>query len=307
MPTKGCLCHTQRHAHQNIPAIALENRMRPDRDIHVKITRWRTALPGLTLASQADTRAIINAGRDRDIQVAFALHTPRTTANLARVLDDAALAAAGGAGALHQEKPLLRPDLAATLTGTAGLRARCRATFRANTLAGFAGNACRETDIFLGTRKGFFQRNLHLRAQICTSARRRALTTPTAAEAAEHFLKNILEPAATEGTAAATTTARPALFKGRMAEAVIGRALFGILQHIISFIQFLELGFGFSIPLIAVRVPLHRELAVGFLEVILARIARDAENLVIIAFCHDRATVSDIRIPLAPAGTRGIS
>ena len=281
--------------------------MWPDRDIHIQITRRRTALPGLTLASQANARAIINAGRDRDIQVAFALHAPRTTANLARVLDDAALAAAGGAGALHQEKPLLRPDLAATLTGTAGLRAGSRTAFRASAFAGFAGNTCCEPDIFLGTRKGFFQRNLYLCAQICTSARRRALTTPAAAEAAEHFLKNILEPAATEGTAAAATTARPALFKGSMAEAVIGRALFGILQHIISLIQFLELGFGFRIALIAIRVPLHRELAVGFLEVILARIARDAENLVIIAFCHDRATVSDTRIPLAPAGTRGKS
>ena len=92
-----------------------------------------------------------------------------------------------------------------------------------------------------------------------------------------------------------------------MAEAVIGRALFGILQHIVSLIQFLEFGFGFRIALIAIRVPLHRELAVGFLEVILARIARDAENLVIIAFCHDRATVSDTRTPLAPTGTRGKS
>ena len=294
MAPHGGLRHAQRHPHQNIRAIALENRMRPDRDINIEITRGRAALPGFPFARQANTRAIINPSRDRDIQAAFALHAPRSAANLARIFDAAPGAAASWAGALHQEKPLLRPDLAIALAGAAGLHTGCRTTFRANTLTGFAGNAGGEADSLLSAGESFFQRNLHLRAQIRTAPRSRALTAPAAAKAAEHFFENIFKAAAAKGATAtkAATTARPALLKGGMTETVISGALFGILQHIVSLVQFLELGFGFCIALIAVRVPLHRKLAIGFLEVILARIARDAENLVIIAFCHGRATLA---------------
>ena len=164
MPAKRGLGHAQRHAHQNICAIALKDRMRPYRDIHIKITRRRAALPGLTLTAQADSCAIINAGRHRDIQAAFALHAPGTTANLARVLDGSSNTAAGWAGALHQEKPLLRPDLAAALAGAAGLHARCRASFSTNALTSLTGNAGGKPDGLLRPGKGFFQRNLHLRA-----------------------------------------------------------------------------------------------------------------------------------------------
>jgi hypothetical protein len=76
MATHGGLGHAERHAHQNIRAITLKDRMRPDGDIHVKITRRRTALPGFTLTRQANARAIINARGDGDIQAPFTLHAP---------------------------------------------------------------------------------------------------------------------------------------------------------------------------------------------------------------------------------------
>ena len=80
-----------------------------------------------------------------------------------------------------------------------------------------------------------------------------------------------------------------------MAVAVIGGALVGITQDAIGLANFLELGFRFRIPLILVRVVLHRKLAIGGFQLFFVCVARNAEYFIIVTFCHDLLPSS--RIP----------
>ena len=71
-----------------------------------------------------------------------------------------------------------------------------------------------------------------------------------------------------------------------MAVLIVGRALVGVRQNFVSLFGFLELLLGFRVVRIAVRMKFHRELAIGLLDVVIRRIAIDAEHFVIVAFCH---------------------
>ena len=100
---------------------ALEELVRPDRDMHIQVAVRRALAAGLALAGQADARAILDPCRDRHLQAAFALHGAGALADPAGIADHAALAAAGRAGPLDQEEALLRAHLAGALAGRAGL------------------------------------------------------------------------------------------------------------------------------------------------------------------------------------------
>jgi hypothetical protein len=69
---------------------------------------------------------------------------------------------------------------------------------------------------------------------------------------------------------------------------VVGRLLLRIREHLVGFLGLLELLLGRlgAVTLVAVRVVLHRELAIGLLDVVVGRTLRDAEDFVVIAFAH---------------------
>jgi hypothetical protein len=69
-----------------------------------------------------------------------------------------------------------------------------------------------------------------------------------------------------------------------MAVAIVGGALVGITQDVVRLGDLLELLFGLLRPVVAVGVPLHRELAIRLLDFVVGRGVRDAENGVIV--CH---------------------
>ena len=71
-----------------------------------------------------------------------------------------------------------------------------------------------------------------------------------------------------------------------MAEAVVGGALLVVLQDVVGLVDFLELRLGLLVAGIAIRMVLHRELAVGLLQVVGARVPRHAQRGVIILFGH---------------------
>jgi len=71
-----------------------------------------------------------------------------------------------------------------------------------------------------------------------------------------------------------------------LAEAIIDRALLGIVQRLIRFGQFLELALGDVAARIAIRVIFHRLLAEGGLQGFLVCVFFDAENFVIRALAH---------------------
>src|SRR5439155_1739101 len=59
----------------------------------------RAQRPGVAFTAEADALAVVNAGRDLDLERAFLDHAARPPALLAGVLDQLAGAAAGGTGA----------------------------------------------------------------------------------------------------------------------------------------------------------------------------------------------------------------
>ncbi len=310
MPAEGRLRHAQGHADEDVRTLALEDRVRAQRDVDIEVAGGRAAQAGLALAGQADAGAVLDAGRDGDVERALALHAPRPLADLAGVLDDAPGPAAGGAGALDQEEALLRADLSRALAARAGLRAGGGGTLGPGALARLAGDRGGDADIGLRTGEGFLEADLDLGAQVGPAAGGAAARAAApAAEAAEHFLEDVLEGAA-EGVAAAAAeaagTAGAALFEGGVAEAVIGGALLGVLQDVVGLVQLLELGLGVLVALVAVGVPLHGELAIGLLQVLLAGVAGDAQHLVEVTLLHlclpsDGGRRASARLAFAPA------
>ncbi len=82
----------------------------------------------------------------------------------------------------------------------------------------------------------------------------------------------------------------PAPDTAGMAEAVVGGALLGIRENRVRLGGFLEVVFGGLVAGVAIRMVLHRELAVGALDVAVARRPGDAEHFVIVALAHAFAT-----------------
>ncbi len=67
-------------------------------------------------------------------------------------------------------------------------------------------------------------------------------------------------------------------------EAIVAGALLGVGEHGIGFAALLELLFGLGIVGIAVGMVLQRELAISALDLLVVRRARDAQDLVVVAF-----------------------
>ena len=88
---------------------------------------------------------------------------------------------------------------------------------------------------------------------------------------------------------AATCAAEAALLECRMTVAVISGALLRIDQGLVGLAEFLELILGRVITRVLVRMKLHRKLAVGPLDILLAGFPLDSEHFVIIAFAGHQA------------------
>jgi len=67
---------------------------------------------------------------------------------------------------------------------------------------------------------------------------------------------------------------------------VIPASLVRIAQNFVGFGSFLEFLFSFLVAGVPVRMMLHGKLAIGLLDLILARSSLDAENLVVILLSH---------------------
>src|SRR6516225_5195826 len=78
------------------------------------------------------------------------------------------------------------------------------------------------------------------------------------------------------------------MLESGVAEAVIGRALVGILEDLVGLVDLFEADFATLVAGIAIGVPLHRELAEGGLQFTVVRRAFDPQNVVIAALGHAR-------------------
>ena len=84
-----------------------------------------------------------------------------------------------------------------------------------------------------------------------------------------------------------------------MPELIVGTAFLTIRQDLIGLSRLLELGIGVRIIRIAVRVILHRDPAIGFLDIRLRSGAVHPQHIVIVAFRHNFGAGSSER--LAPS------
>jgi hypothetical protein len=74
----------------------------------------------------------------------------------------------------------------------------------------------------------------------------------------------------------------------RVAVLVVGGALLRVGEHLVGLLGLLELLFGLLgvVTLVAVRVVLHGQLAVGLLDVVVGGVLGHAEDVVVVALCH---------------------
>ncbi len=68
---------------------------------------------------------------------------------------------------------------------------------------------------------------------------------------------------------------------------VVRAALAVVRKDLVRLRGFLELFLGILVTLVAVRVILDGQLPVGFLYLVTGCALRDAQNLVVVSFCHD--------------------
>src|SRR5262249_47799889 len=106
------LHHRDRHAAMQIGAVALEERVRRQREEDVEIAGRPAAHAGLAFAREPDARAILDTGRNVDRERALAGDAARAGAGRTRTVDHLPAALAAGAGALQGEEALGVADAA---------------------------------------------------------------------------------------------------------------------------------------------------------------------------------------------------
>ena len=219
--------------------------------------------PGIPFPGDAELAARGNARRNTDGDVGILPDAPFPAADGAWVRDDFPGAVAGGAGGLLDEKAALLGNDAAPLAGRTGLE-RFLSIPGPGTVAGLASHQTLNLKLLGASLRSLFQRDVQIIAQIGTGS----LGGPflaAAAGASEHIRKTahsgkhlgenihrILEPS--PGITAARSGT--ALFKGGMAEAVVGSPLVRIGKHLIGLSQLLELFFCGRVVRVAVRMVL---------------------------------------------------
>ena len=126
-----------------------------------------------------------------------------------------------------------------------------------------------------------FQREVF--AHVGTALRARA---SSAASAAEHIAesKDVAEDVLNIGEARRIESAAAIARDSSVAEAVIASTLLRVSQHRVGFAALFELLFRIRIVGIAVGMALHRQLAVGALDLLVGGGAAHAQDFVIVAF-----------------------
>ena len=243
-------------------------------NLNVQIACRCAVLAGFTLTCQTDAVARIDACRDLNGQRFGFLHATVTMTFGARIFNQRTATMTVRTGLLHREEALAHLHLTGTVTGWAGLWLSPR--FRTAAVANVTLFQRRNTDLFGDAANRFFQRQVHVVAQVC--AARRALTaTPATEDIAKYITKDIAEiSAAAEAAATKSTAAHAALFKGCVTVLVIGRTFLCIGQDFIGFFDLFKFGFSLFVTLITVRVEFHGQALIRLFDFTLFRSFRNA-------------------------------
>ena len=285
--------HADRHRAMEIVAISLEDVVRLHADLDVEIAVRAAVRPRLAVAARADPHALVDAGRNLDLERLVLLEAALAVAGRARLGDELAAAVAGRAGLLDAEEALAHLHRSGAVAGRAADRARSR--LGAVALAGLAGLVRRDADLrFLAVRR-FLERDLHRVAEVAAAVdllAARGAAAAVAEDVAEDVAERLGEAAEALGAAAPEVGVDPGV-----AVLVVGGTLLSVGEHLVGFLRLLEafLGFLRRRTLVAVRVVLHRQLAISLLDLFLGSVTGDAEHLVVVALacCHRRSLPRD--------------
>ena len=184
---------------------------------------------------------------------------------------------------MHAEKALAYLNRALAVAGAAGFDL-C-AGLGAAAVAKIAGVPTGNTDLRFLAAGCLFQRDLHGIAQV-VAPKHLAPATAAAALLPKHITKNIAKGLGKTGMPFAAA-AHIGVYAS-MAVLVIGRTFLRVGQHLVGFFGLFEFFFGNlgSVALIAVRVVLHRLLAIGFLDFFVRGVLGNTQHLVVVSFCH---------------------
>ena len=111
-------------------------------------------------------------------------------------------------------------------------------------------------------------RSSRISAPRCARDRRRRASTAEHVTKSEKVAEDVLHVDEVRRIESATAAIAG---NARMSEAVVARTLLAVGQHRVRFAAFLELLFRFRIVRIAVGMVLHRQLAIGALDLLLGR------------------------------------
>ncbi|GAB7545643.1 hypothetical protein CS8_053260 [Cupriavidus sp. 8B] len=273
-----------------VVAVALEHRVLLDMDFHIQVARGAAVDARLAIARRTDAHALVDAGGNLHFQRLLRLQLALAVALGARLGDVLAGAVALGASLLHREEALRHAYLARAMAGRAGFDAG--AGLGAIAVAMLALVPVGHADLRIVAVGGLLQRDFHAVAQVGAAVHLRAAATASAASLAALLAKNIAEDVA-EGfgetavpLAAAAEAARHVGVDAGMAVLVVGGLLLGVREHLVGLFDLLELLFGILAVRIAVRVVLHRQLAIGLLDLVIAGVLAHPEHFVKVTFCH---------------------
>src|SRR5580698_2255632 len=298
-----------RHLAMEVVAVTLEHRMLLDMDFDVQVAAWAPIDARFAVARRTNPHAVVDTGRDLHFQRLRFLHLAGAMAMATGFGDVGAGAVALRASLLDAEKSLRHPHGTLPVTGWA--RFGLRSGLRARALANVAIHPAWHPDLGVVAVRRLFQRDFHAVAQVGAAINLRAAASTARAvrgatgRLAEDVAEDIAECI---GETAKTLRARAGHVRidTRMAVLVVSRAFLRVRQHFVGFLRLLEMLFRVLAVWIAVGVKLHRQLAICLLDFVVARVLRDAQNVVVIPFRHIGSAPPRVVGPAAPSWMPGV-
>src|SRR5690606_15608907 len=175
------LCVGDRHPAEQVLAVPLEQWMRLDSDVDVQIAAGAALFAGVPLAPQAQLHVAVDPGGDLDRLGDGLLLPAGAVTGFTLVPHDLPCPTTRRTGRLHPEEPLRLDDLTGTAAVVAALGARAGSGPRP--VAGLAGSAPGDLDLFRDAQCRFLQRDRHRGPQVSPPAG--AASASAAAAAAE--------------------------------------------------------------------------------------------------------------------------
>src|SRR5690606_16231096 len=269
-------------ARPDVVAVPLEAGLRAHFHVDVEIAGGRSRRSGHALPRDPQTLPAVDPRREAHEHLAGLLHVTSPMTGLAGLRDDLTRALTARAGRTEHDEAALGRRLPRAATGPAGGRLGARAGAAA--VAGLTGRLAADRHLLLAADHRLFEGDGGLHTDVLAAIRPApsGSAEPATSEAPEEVGEHVLEVAEDVAHPRAGEVEAPA--DARVTETVVLGALFLVGQDAEGLRGLLELRFGLRIVLVAIRMKLERELAVGPPDLVLLGVPSHAQDFVIVAF-----------------------